>query len=148
MASPPKPTWQEHAHHLALAFQKRLIEVPHMKPEEACALIGLDTVYCAPITERLTYAIALHELGHLIAPSGALRVAGVSGNLDNLRRDEEDAAWAWARQHALEWTADMDALAQWAEGTYRAAAAPAAPAAAPADPPKPFGQQIDWSEWE
>ena len=150
MALPaPKPTFQAHARELARAFNARLIESDQLKPEEALALPPLRVVLCAPITERLTYAVALHELGHLAAPLGALR-AVVAGNRENLRRDEEDAAWAWARHHALEWTPEMEALAQWAEATYHQtppAAAPADPAPAP-DSPKPVGQQIDWSEWK
>jgi hypothetical protein len=76
---------------------------------------------------------------------GALRGAA-SGNADNLRRDEEDAAWGWARRMAIEWTPEMEAMARWAESTYHVP--PAAPAPEPApEPRKPVGQQIDWSDW-
>lgn len=83
--------------------------------------------------------MALHELGHLAAPTGALRVT-VGGDAANLQRDEEDAAWTWARHYALVWTPVMDALATWAEGTY--AALPTKPTNTP-----PAPQQIDWTRW-
>lgn len=107
---------------------------------------GRRAVFCAVITERMTYTVALHELGHLCAPLGVL--AGVDGDGANLLRDQEDAAWAWARRYALEWTPDMEALAQWAEATYQVppAAAPADPAPAPER--SPVRQHIDWSEWK
>jgi hypothetical protein len=142
-----KPTFQEHARALARAFDVRLIESEQLRPEEALAIPPMRVVLCAPVSERMTYAVALHEIGHVVAPLGSL-VGGVAGDRANLRRDEEDAAWAWARHHALEWTPDMDAVARWAEATYRTppAAVPADPA--PEVPKKPVGQQIDWSRWK
>jgi hypothetical protein len=144
-----KPTFQQHTRELARAFNVRLIESDQLRPEEAVGLSWIRVVLCAPVLERMTYAVALHEIGHLAAPCGVLRTQ-TPGNRTNLTRDEEDAAWAWARHHALEWTPEMEALAQWAEGTYHQpppAAAPADPAPAP-EPPKPVGQHIDWSDWK
>ena len=142
MAQPqPKPTFQEHARDLARAYNVRLIESDQVLPEEAFAIPVKRLVLCATIRERMTYAVALHELGHVVSPLGNVR-ALTAGDPANLSRDEEDAAWAWARHHALEWTPDMEALAQWAEGSY------APPAAAPADPaPERAPAPINWSEW-
>jgi len=144
MAQPqPKPTLQEHARQLAAAFHVRLIESDQVLPEEAFAVPHRRLVLCATVRERMTYAIALHELGHVVAPLGNVR-ALTAGDPAKLSRDEEDAAWAWARHHALEWAPEMEALAQWAEGSY---ADPTA--AAPADPaPAPAPAHIDWSKWK
>jgi len=132
---------QRHAQDLAAAFKLRLIECAQLKPDEALALkLYGGLAFVSPIVDETTYAVALHELGHLVAPTGALRAAGVVGDRANLKRDEEDAAWTWARHYALTWTPVMDALAHWAEGTY--AAAPSAPPAPPALP-----QRIDWTRY-
>ena len=51
-----------------------------------------------PVKTAVTYAIALHEIGHILGP----RQNGV-------RLDKEVGAWEWAREHALEWTDQMEA---------------------------------------
>lgn len=133
---------QAHARSLADAFKMRLIESSQLLPEEAMSLPHIRVALCAPIIDETTYAVALHELGHLASPTGALRAAGVVGDRANLMRDEEDAAWTWARHYALIWTAPMEAVATWAERTY------AAPAAPPAPPPLPPRQRINWNHWK
>jgi len=138
----------DHARGLAEAFKLRLIESPQLRPDEAVALSHIGVALVAPIIDETTYAVALHELGHLASPTGALRAAIARGtslspeDRARLMRDEEDAAWTWARHYALTWTALMDSLANWAEGTY------AAPAPAPT-PAAPTVQQtkIDWSRY-
>lgn len=50
-----------------------------------------------PVVNARTYAIALHELGHVISPSQR-----------GLRVDREVDAWDWAKAHALEWSERMD----------------------------------------
>jgi hypothetical protein len=135
---------QKHAYELAAWIKVRLIESDQLRPEEACAIPHLRVVLTGPITERLTYAVVLHELGHFGAATGVFEDRP---RTLNVMRDEEHAAWAWARHYALEWTEDMEALAQWAENTYLAEPAAAPPRPAPAAP-KPKKQQIDWNEWE
>ena len=49
-----------------------------------------------PVKSDITYAVALHEIGHILGP----RQSGT-------RLDKEVGAWEWAEQHALEWTAAM-----------------------------------------
>lgn len=135
---------QAHARALAQAFTIRLIESDQLRPEEAFGLLQLRAVFCGPVIDETTYAVALHELGHLAAPTGIVRHVA-SGDVGNLQRVEEDAAWTWARHYALEWTPVMDAVARWAEGTYAAPRRPVPPApAAPAAPPAP---RIDWSRY-
>jgi hypothetical protein len=130
---------QQHARALARAFNVRLYESPDIRPEQACAVPALRLVLLSPIVDETTYAVALHEIGHLCAALGALHAAVRDGNAVNLRRDEEDAAWLWARHYALDWTDAMEAVAQWAEGTYAAMSAPALP--------KSKTSRIDWSKY-
>jgi hypothetical protein len=136
---------QKHAYELAAAFDARLVEDGRMRPEDACAISGVRIAIVSPIVDETTYAVALHELGHLIAPLGVLRTS-VAGNPHNLMRDEEDAAWSWARHHALIWTPVMDRVAQWAEATYQQQPR----RVDPVEPPVPDApmQKIEWSDWK
>ena len=141
-----KPTMHEHVEQLAKAFDVRLIISDQLRPEEACAIPHMRIVLAAPIHEALGYAVVLHELGHLVAPVGALNVP----RTPQAKCAEEEAAWAWARYMALDWTEPMEQLAQWAERTYldelnttpRPKPRPSAPAA-----PKTKRQEIDWTTW-
>ena len=140
---------QVHARELAAAFDVRLIEDARIRPEEAMGIPHLRAVLTHPVIEETTYAIVLHEIGHLAAPLGIVRHL-VAGDLGNLHRVEEAAAWAWARHYALDWTPTMEALAQWAEGTYAnlgKGKQPAPPAAEPPAPVAPIRPSIDWSKW-
>lgn len=47
------------------------------------------------VKSAVTYALALHELGHVI------------GHQRGLTIDKEAQAWRWAEQHAIEWTTPM-----------------------------------------
>jgi hypothetical protein len=140
---PDTPELQQHAQALATAFGLRLIETPQLRPDEAFALPHLKLALVSTIVDDTTYAVALHELGHLAAPTGAIRGA-VEGDRASLQRVEEDAAWAWARHYALHWTDVMDRVARWAEGTYQT---PRAPQPAPTAPVAP-NQHIDWKNWK
>ena len=131
----------KHARDLAVAFHVRLIEDARIRPEEALSLPEPRKIaLVSPILDETTYAVALHEMGHLLAPSGILRTV-VEGNPKNLMRLEEDAAWQWAKHYALDWTPAMDALATWAEGTYQPRVRPTPPAA-----PPPV-EHVDWSRY-
>ena len=130
-----------HALQLAKAFDVRLIQSAQLKPDEALGITGLRVALCTAIVDETTYAVALHEIGHLAAPTGFVR--GVcDGPRANLLRIEEDAAWTWARHYALVWTPPMQAVALWAEGTYRQADRSA-------EPPAPVAPKasIDWTKY-
>lgn len=132
---------QVHARELASAFDVRLIESSLLQPEEALGITRLRVALVSTIVDRTTYAVALHEIGHLASPTGIVRHV-CSGDRWNLLRIEEDAAWAWARHYALLWTPDMEAVARWAEGTYQQAGVPA-------DPPAPVAPRaINWNDWK
>jgi hypothetical protein len=59
-----------------------------------------DRIAIPPIKSVKTYALALHELGHVLSPTQTGR-----------RLDKEVDAWRWARAHAREWTPVMQAYA-------------------------------------
>ena len=72
-----------------------------------------EEIYIAPIRSVLSYAVALHELGHQLGPH--------QSSLSVLVR--ERAAWRWAKRNALLWSPRMQARAeasiQWYEKNYR-----------------------------
>jgi len=129
-----------HAHALAQAFGVTLLEGSELtgKPEAAFAVPVHRTVVVARITDESTYAIALHELGHVEAPFGGLH------GTPSLQREAEDAAWTWAKHYALVWTPFMEKVATWARSSYDAPQLPPTPPA----PAAPIGQQIDWENWK
>jgi hypothetical protein len=49
----------------------------------------------SPVRAAVTYAIALHELGHVVGTQSGRRI------------DKEVQAWEWAESNALEWTEPM-----------------------------------------
>lgn len=49
-----------------------------------------------PVKSDITYAVALHEIGHILGP----RQSGT-------RLDKEVGAWEWAIEHANHWTLPM-----------------------------------------
>lgn len=54
-----------------------------------------------PIIDEVTYAVALHELGHAL-----------DERYPPDRISRERVAWEWAEKHALEWTPAMEAFRQ------------------------------------
>jgi len=49
----------------------------------------------APVKTAVTYAIALHEIGHVVGRQSGRRI------------DLEVQAWEWAEENSLEWTEPM-----------------------------------------
>jgi hypothetical protein len=89
-----------------------------------------DAVMIAPVIDESTYAVALHEIGHCLAPLGRvshtestlqMRSTGVPATLRDIRLKviSEEAAWEWAHAHAIEWTVVMDQVESYSIGTYR-----------------------------
>lgn len=138
-----------HARSVARAFHVRLIEDTGLAREEAMSY-PIDrlppaqrgpwkdwagVVACSPIEDETGYAIALHEIGHVVSPMGCLvhermrarsEVAMVS-----LKLMEEEAAWGWAERHALDWTTAMAQVKEFGMNTYRAGLVEAKMAATP-----------------
>jgi hypothetical protein len=59
-----------------------------------------------PVRGASTYAIALHEIGHVVGPQRGRRL------------DKESQAWRWAEANAIEWTGGMARLAARCIQTY------------------------------
>ncbi|MBE3072755.1 MAG: hypothetical protein IMZ67_07240 [Acidobacteria bacterium] len=141
-----------HVHGVAAAFGVTLVEDPALAPEQAGAIprpgmvpagVGPEGVVVArPVTDETSYAVVLHELGHVIAPSGQLGLeleCRRRGGTPTTARDwallvvEEEAAWEWAKHDALDWTPAMESVCQYALSTYRAGARKAAAARSEAE---------------
>lgn len=116
-----------HVHELAIAFGIVLREVEIVGFGVAASRLGHVTV--GPVTDEVSYAIALHELGHCLHPLG--HVHRLEGTLDfrttgqvsslrdvRLRLVAERAAWEWARQYATEWTEVMAFVERESLATY------------------------------
>lgn len=72
------------------------------RPRQSYALREAEEIQIAPIKSALSYATALHEVGHL------------EGRHQNSKRVmvRERWAWQWARANALVWTPAMERQAQ------------------------------------
>lgn len=125
-----------HVAQLALAFNVHLDVHPNMPPDKAAA--GFDpatqqrAIRIAPIIDETTYVVALHELGHCLAPLGFLHLEmSKTFRMTNqlattrdvlLQLEAEYAAWDWAQHHALEWTPVMEYVKRMTLGSYQRAA--------------------------
>jgi hypothetical protein len=65
-----------------------------------------------PVKTSITYAVALHEIGHILGP-----------RQNGTRLDKEVGAWEWAQANAFEWTDSMTAKMQSCLRSYLAKAA-------------------------
>lgn len=63
-------------------------------------------VYLPPIKSPITYAVALHEIGHIVGPNPGRRL------------EKEAAAWLWAKNNAIMWNAAMAKKAAKSIQTY------------------------------
>lgn len=70
-----------------------------------------------PVVDDVTYAVAMHEMGHILHPDGHLRNRGLEFTYALIQREERNA-WLWAANHAVAWTRDMHLLAIEALATY------------------------------
>lgn len=122
-----EPSIQELARHvedLSSALKIALLDVvPGQVPEAGVSFVlsrygGQSAVIIAPVVDEATYAIALHEMGHCLSPTGSVRGADTVKNY-NLILLEEESAWEWARRHALIWTVTMQHVELQAMENYR-----------------------------
>jgi len=92
-------------HIKALCFIHKIFFLP-VKTARKCCAFKHHQVNCLSIRSYLSYAIALHEIGHC-------RTYWRSGywfpmkSYGTLRREHEALAWDWARENALIWTLPM-----------------------------------------
>lgn len=117
-----------HAHQLADAFNVVLDEDKTRDWRTSCADPRTRRAFLSTITDHRTYAIALHEMGHLSAPSGYLPSYALAQPFTEtpewarffaLKLEEETAAWEWAKHYALVWTEEMEAMYRYALGGYQ-----------------------------
>lgn len=115
-----------HVLELAAAFNVEVILDPRLPPDAAGAgehpITGRRYIMIAGVTDECTYAVALHELGHCVSPTGILRTSKEREQFTirtiKLRLEEEIGAWQWAKRHALEWTPAMVNVRKMTFGTY------------------------------
>lgn len=120
-----KPAWEytNHAREIARRWGIRMIEDSGMAPHEAKASPASRTVVHSPINDEESYVSSMHELGHVISPVGYIRGPGQEkpkNDLENVTIQivEEEAAWAWAKENAIEWTTTMDRVMVTSLQTY------------------------------
>ncbi len=79
------------------------------RPSKALALSGeLEFIRTPRIRSEVTYAVAMHELGHIKSHSQSSE-----------QTERERAAWDWARRNALLWTPRMEGYAVASLRLYR-----------------------------
>lgn len=140
---------RKHIDELAKAFNVRVVH-HEGAPDEAAALnlgeflgamlfgherssdrkaveqeLDYDIAFSRPVTDETSYAVVLHELGHRIHPNGHLPQEHKAARHDQERHLaiqmlEEDNAWDWAMNHALQWSDLMDTVRRNTIATYQA----------------------------
>jgi hypothetical protein len=90
------------AHIECLAERHQIHVFPYMKRlDQGRSFRELEEVYISPVRSILSYAVALHEIGHVLGRHQTSRRVMV----------RERWAWHWARANALVWTPRLDAHA-------------------------------------
>lgn len=122
----------EHARELARAFDVTMQElppflVPHdmafalpdrlLRQQFGMSIEGHFVLVQIISTEAL-YAIALHEMGHCLHPSGSVRTKDNQSST-GLKILEEESAWEWAGRYAIDWTVEMESVKVHALASYK-----------------------------
>ena len=93
-----------YAEHIAALVDEHRIERVEMRNTTGRSWGVERRVKILPVAGPVSYALALHEIGHIVAPGGFGRKYS--------RLDKEMRAWRWAREQAIEWTDRMDGYMQ------------------------------------
>ena len=101
---------QARAAHIELLARQHGIVVTSTRGASGRAYGREQRIVISPVRGPVSYAVALHALGHLIA-------TGAAGP-QHKQLIREILAWRWARRAALEWTERMDAAMQRSLGVY------------------------------
>jgi hypothetical protein len=119
-----------HIEQLAQQYRFTVNEYSTINIEKIRADLANRTIDTIPVDTEIGYAVALHEIGHMVHPPANSRSAIQKFMLANMPTLEnlfvlfglelaaERAAWAWARAHALVWTTTMIAVEVMATNTY------------------------------
>jgi hypothetical protein len=103
-------TWERCAYHVRQLAREHGITIEEKGGYAGRAYDRDRRIKITPVRGAVSYAMALHELGHLIAD-------GASGR-KNQRLVKEMRAWQWARKHAAIWSDRMDATMQTSLRSY------------------------------
>lgn len=80
------------------------LTIEHVDISESRVSLSERTLYLAPITDDVSYAVALHEIGHYAE-------RGKTVSLSDFYRvnpiPAECLAWSWAARAAIQWTRPM-----------------------------------------
>jgi hypothetical protein len=91
-----------HQHVIGLCAKREISLGWCQRPSQAWAARGeFEEICIPPIKSRVSYATALHEIGHILGRHQQSRDAMV----------RERWAWQWAKANALIWTPAMDRYA-------------------------------------
>lgn len=147
-----KMSYAQHIAQLAVANHIIVDEHPDIPPHGGVARImavatttgriPARVIQIHPVIDETTYCVALHEMGHLCAPGGMvpIDIMATPFQIQCHKIDQEDAAWRWAREHAMEWTGPMESVYAWARETYRAAVVEKYKAQMPAKRGRPLSE--------
>lgn len=112
--------FQSHVLQLAKHHGIRVVMDSAITYHEAGAAPMQKTVHVPIIVTATDYAVALHEIGHCVAPGGFRIHRNLFPKQRPVELAEERAAWAWAVEQAVVWNADMQAIRDYALSTYEA----------------------------
>jgi hypothetical protein len=92
---------QEHVQQLLEANEISTVTVSNTK--DVGGSYWLREIWIEPVTSARRYAVALHEIGHILGKHQVSEVILV----------RERWAWDWARRNAIQWTPAMQRHADW-----------------------------------
>ncbi len=98
------------ANHIISLLLQHTIAVTWKDGTSGRAWVKTRRVRLRPVKTQKTYAVALHEIGHIV------------GDQPKARLDREAAAWEWAMRNALKWTRITHATMQRCLQSYMDAA--------------------------
>jgi hypothetical protein len=104
-----KPTIDQMREHvMTMSRTMDIVVIWCERPSRAVAMREFEEVHIPRIKSTTTYAIAMHEMGHLF------------GRHQQSKRTlvRERWAWEWARKNALIWTVGMERCARNSLGWY------------------------------
>ncbi len=142
------PNLKRHAEQVAQGFQIVLVEDRLLKREQGRSMVLASTPYLQmleeffevpmphkvvhvfPIDDETSYAVAMHEIGHQVAPNGFCLLKRPKEGCHPRVVFEylaaklvcEEAAWEWAQyyiEQVFMWTAAMEMVKQYGLNTYR-----------------------------
>lgn len=94
----------DYAKHVAKLAKANRVKVVFVSDFYDCAgWIAERKVYILPVIDERTYAIAMHELGHVLGPMQAYH----SGIGKGTFADAEIGAWLWAKANTQFWMTGM-----------------------------------------